>query len=111
MGHECTGKVRPDETAPGRSRDDICRASFMNYDLGYFDLETRVNRSMNPFGPKMLPMFWVRCVTHVSRSDRERMARPGRLELPTLCLEGAPYKTLSAASGVACEQTRHLSRS
>ena len=39
------------------------------------------------------------------------MARPGRLELPTLCLEGAQYKILSAASGVAYKQTRHLSRS
>ena len=39
------------------------------------------------------------------------MARPGRLELPTLCLEGTQYKTLSAASGVAYRGTRHLSRS
>ena len=39
------------------------------------------------------------------------MARSGRLELPTLCLEGTQYKTLSAASGVAYEEARHLSRS
>jgi len=39
------------------------------------------------------------------------MARPGRLELPTLCLEVTQYKTLSAASGVAYRGTRHLSRS
>jgi hypothetical protein len=39
------------------------------------------------------------------------MARPGRLELPALCLEGTQYKTLSAASGVAYRDTRHLSRS
>jgi hypothetical protein len=38
------------------------------------------------------------------------MARPGRLELPTLCLEATQYKTLSAASGVAYEEERHLSR-
>jgi hypothetical protein len=37
------------------------------------------------------------------------MARPGTLELPTLCLEAMQYKTLSAASGVAYEETRHLS--
>jgi putative transposase len=30
---------------------------FMNYDLGYFDLETRVLEPLeNPFGPKVLPM-------------------------------------------------------
>jgi hypothetical protein len=38
------------------------------------------------------------------------MARPGRLELPALYLEGTQYKTLSAASGVAYEEARHLSR-
>jgi hypothetical protein len=36
---------------------------------------------------------------------------PGGIEPPTFCLEGAPYKNLSAASGVAYEGTRHLSRS
>ncbi len=40
-----------------------------------------------------------------------KMARPGRLELPTLCLEGTQYKALSAAAGVAYRDTRHLSRS
>jgi hypothetical protein len=30
---------------------------------------------------------------------------------PTVCLEGAAYKNLSAASGVAYKGTRHLSRS
>jgi hypothetical protein len=30
---------------------------FMDYDLGYFDLETRVLEPLeNPFGPKVLPM-------------------------------------------------------
>ena len=28
----------------------------------------------------------------------------------TVCLEGMQYKTLSAASGVAYEEARHLSR-
>ena len=37
--------------------DDIWLVSFMDYDLGYFDLETRVLESLeNPFGPKVLPM-------------------------------------------------------
>jgi len=31
--------------------------SFMQYDLGYFDLETTVLEPLeNPFGPKVLPM-------------------------------------------------------
>src|SRR5256885_5559360 len=35
--------------------DDIWLVSFMDYDLGYFDLETRVLEPLeNPFGPKLL---------------------------------------------------------
>jgi len=37
--------------------DDIWLVSFMDYDLGYFDLETRVVEALeNPFGPKVSPM-------------------------------------------------------
>jgi putative transposase len=37
--------------------EDIWLVSFMDYDLGYFDLETReFERLENPFGPKVLPM-------------------------------------------------------
>ena len=37
--------------------DDIWLVSFMDYDLGYFDLETLVLEPLeNPFGPKVLPM-------------------------------------------------------
>ena len=37
--------------------DDIWVVSFMDYDLGYFDLETRVLEPLeSPFGPKVLPM-------------------------------------------------------
>jgi putative transposase len=37
--------------------DDIWLVSFMDCDLGYFDLETRVLEPLeNPFGPKVLPM-------------------------------------------------------
>jgi hypothetical protein len=38
------------------------------------------------------------------------LARPGRFELPTLCLEAPQCKTLSPASGVAYEGARYLSR-
>ena len=38
--------------------DDIWLVSFMDYDLGYFDLETRVLEPLeNPFGPKVLPIL------------------------------------------------------
>src|SRR5216683_1893385 len=38
-------------------QDDIWLVSFMDYDLGYFDLQTRVLEPLeNPFGPKVLPM-------------------------------------------------------
>ena len=37
--------------------DDIWLVSFMDYDLGYFDLDTRVLEPLeNPFGPKLLRM-------------------------------------------------------
>ena len=37
--------------------DDIWLDSFMDYDLGYFDLETRVLEPLdNPFGPRLSPM-------------------------------------------------------
>jgi hypothetical protein len=36
---------------------DIWPVGFMDYDLGYFDLETRVLEPVeNPFGPKVLPV-------------------------------------------------------
>jgi putative transposase len=35
--------------------DDIWLVGFMDYDLGYFDLDTRVLEPLeNPFGPKVL---------------------------------------------------------
>ena len=37
--------------------DDIWLVSFMDYNLGYFDLETRVLEPLeNPIGPRVLPM-------------------------------------------------------
>ena len=37
--------------------DGIWLVSFLDYDLGYFDLETRVLEPLeNPFGPNLLPM-------------------------------------------------------
>ena len=37
--------------------DDIWLVSFMDYDLGYFDLDTRMLEPLdNPFGPRLSPM-------------------------------------------------------
>ena len=37
--------------------DGIWLVSFMDYDLGYFDLDTRMLEPLdNPFGPRLLPM-------------------------------------------------------
>jgi putative transposase len=37
--------------------DDIWLVSFIDYDVGYFDLETRVLEPLeNPFGPRLSPM-------------------------------------------------------
>jgi putative transposase len=38
-------------------QDDIWLVTFMDYDLGYFDLETRVLEPLdNPFRPEVVPM-------------------------------------------------------
>jgi len=42
---------------------------------------------------------------------KEKVVRPGGLELPTFWFVARKYKTLSAAAGVAYRRTRHLSRS
>jgi hypothetical protein len=45
------------DTTASVKNDDIWLVSFMDYDLGYFDLETRVLEPLDkPFGPKLLPM-------------------------------------------------------
>jgi hypothetical protein len=55
----------------------------MDYDLVYFDLEMRVLEPLqNPFGPKVLPMSEVRCVTHVSGPDPEKSGAPGETRTP-----------------------------
>ncbi len=65
--------------------EGIWLVSFMDYDLGYIDLEEKTLQPLdNPFGPKVLPMQPVRSVTYVSGPD------PGILEPrvgvePTTC--------------------------
>ena len=51
-------------------QDDIWLVSFMDYDLGYFDSETRVLEPLeNPLGPKVLPLQPVQSVSYVPGSD------------------------------------------
>jgi len=50
----------------------IWLVSFMDYDLGYIDLEEKTLQPLhNPFGPKVLPMSPERSVTYVSGTDIE----------------------------------------
>jgi len=60
--------------------------------------------------PKVLRSDFASLANHLDSMRSDVMARPGRFELPTLCLEAKQYKTLSAAAGVAYEEARHLSR-
>ena len=71
-GRFCLGHKRinfstvfPGQAVGIKEVHDIWLVSFMDYDLEYFDLETRVLEPLdNPFGPRLLPMSSVRCVTH-----------------------------------------------
>jgi hypothetical protein len=76
--------------------DDIWLVSFMDYDLGYFDLKTRVLEPLqNPFGLKVLPMFpgWT----------RDGMVRPGGFELPTFWFVASRGQNPNGLFGVAYE--------
>jgi putative transposase len=58
-GGICLGRKKITGQAVGikEVHDHIWLVSFMDYDLGYFDLETRVLEPLeNPFGAKVLPM-------------------------------------------------------
>jgi hypothetical protein len=62
----------------------IWLASFMHYDLGYFDLEQKTLQPLdNPFGTRLSSMSWVRPVTHVSGLDRIFMVSAEGLEPST----------------------------
>ena len=60
----------------------------MDYDRGYFDLETRLLEPIkNLFGPKVLPMYPVRSVTYVSGLDRLNVVDVTGFEPATPCLQ------------------------
>src|SRR3546814_20827738 len=47
--------------------DDIWLISFMQYDIGYIDLEQRTLQTIDhPFGSRVSPMSYVPYLTHVS---------------------------------------------
>ena len=58
-------------------------------DLGYLDLNTRVFELLeNPSGPEVVTCVDGRFCYPCVGSDPDKMARPARFELATLCLEG-----------------------
>jgi hypothetical protein len=65
--------------------------SFMNYDLGYFDLETRVLEPLeNPFGPKVLPMFLGTLCNPCVRAGPDWSGAPGGIRTPDLLVRSKP---------------------
>ena len=57
-------------------QDDIWLVSFMDYDLGYFDLDTRVLEPLDkPFDPRVYPMCPGRTLK-IWRALRDSNSRP-----------------------------------
>jgi putative transposase len=76
--------------------EGIWLVDFMNYDLGYFDLDTRVLEPLeNPFGPKLLPMWPVCSVATVSGSDPEGVVGAKGFEPSTSWSRTAAVKNLT----------------
>ena len=56
--------------SPCRTDEGIWLVTFIDYDLGYIDLEQRTLQTLdNPFGPRLSLCIGTFCC-HVSRSDR-----------------------------------------
>jgi transposase InsO family protein len=67
------------EVEPG-----IWLVSFMEYDLGYIDLEEKTLQLLDsPFGPRVSPMSWEQSVTCVFGPDKSRMAEEEGFEPPS----------------------------
>lgn len=65
--------------------DCIWLAGFMQYDLGYIDLEQKtLQTNDNPFGPRVSPMSPVQSVTHLSGPDNQAGTVPGSPRLAGL---------------------------
>ncbi len=58
--------------------EGIWLVSFIDYDLGYIDLEQRTLQPLDkPFGPRLSPMSYVRFVIYVRGSDSLPFLREG----------------------------------
>jgi hypothetical protein len=74
----------------------------VNYDLGYFDLETRVLEPLeNHFGPTVLPMF---------PGGYRKVVRPGGFELPTFWFVARRSIQLSYGRAVMRKEQREVYR-
>ena len=63
--------------------DGIWLVTFMDYDLGFIDLEQRTLQPLdNPFGPRLSPMSQVRSVTYVSGMDPRNDGSGGGTRTP-----------------------------
>ena len=91
--------------------DGIWLISFMQYDLGYIDLEQRTLQTIDsPFGTRLSPMSQVRSVTHVSGMYKNPNGSGGgkRTPQPVEIKKSLPK---TSSSGVQlCSQVRLLSQ-
>ena len=82
--------------------DDIWLVSFMDYDLGYFDLETRVLEPLeNPFGPRLEVAPDARRGSsgdHRKKTNRGDAIGPPSSQSSLLQSPGAKFLTKTASS-------------
>jgi hypothetical protein len=88
-----------------RTQDEVASRKRLNQQK---KAETQLSPTV-PIHLSKKQMVGTNAFTHKSLK-RKTLVRPAGFEPATSCLEGAQFKTLSAASGVAYEGTRHLSR-
>ena len=81
--------------------DQIWQVSFMDYDLGYFDMDScRLEPGPNPFGPRVLTMWPVQTVNDVSSMYLFNLVGPPGLEPGT---KGLCKKTLKDSQFIQLE--------
>jgi hypothetical protein len=75
-----SARCSPVRLSASKKFTTIGLVSFMNYGLGYFDLETRMLEPLeNPFGPKVTYVSGTICLTYVSGPDPTRSGRGERI--------------------------------
>lgn len=81
-------RTDPDGQRPGIDvlNEDFRIVGSMNLDPGHIDPgKTNPQPPEGPFGPRSLPMSWVRSATHVSGPDGNVLAERGGFEPPKGC--------------------------